>query len=150
MGLVLIVLGLLVRIWAAGTLCKRQDLATRGAYACCRHPFYFGSLWVAMGLVALSGRWWTILPVLVLFALVHGAAMREEECFLESRFGERYHLYRAVTPRFWPRLPPPKAWRGAFTWRQVWHNREYNTWLALLLTLGLFAVRYRIWYAVGS
>src|SRR4051812_44106105 len=43
LALLLIVAGLFVRSWAAGTLRKRRELATTGPYAWIRHPLYFGS-----------------------------------------------------------------------------------------------------------
>src|SRR6478609_1801024 len=43
-GELLILCGLLIRAWAAGTLKKQKQLATTGPYALVRHPLYLGSV----------------------------------------------------------------------------------------------------------
>src|SRR5262245_40236752 len=41
-GVLLILAGLAVRTWAAGTLRKQRELAVTGPYAWVRHPLYCG------------------------------------------------------------------------------------------------------------
>src|SRR5713101_3247812 len=43
-GLALVVCGLGLRSWAAGTLRKGKALPTAGPYRLCQHPLYLGSL----------------------------------------------------------------------------------------------------------
>lgn len=38
-----VLLGVGIRSWAAGTIRKNSELATSGAYSLCRHPLYLGS-----------------------------------------------------------------------------------------------------------
>src|SRR5690348_14098960 len=48
-AVVLILSGLAVRSWAAGTLRKGKDLTTDGIYHLCRHPLYLGSILILSG-----------------------------------------------------------------------------------------------------
>src|SRR6478609_6950276 len=56
-GLVVSVLGLALRAWAAGHLEKNRTLADGGPYAYTRNPLYIGTLTVALGFVIASRRW---------------------------------------------------------------------------------------------
>ena len=49
----LILVGLLIRSWAAGTLRKKKHLATTGPYAWIRNPLYAGSFLMMAGFAAL-------------------------------------------------------------------------------------------------
>ena len=48
-GLVLVLVGLGIRSWAAGVIKKTKVLATTGPYRLCRHPLYLGSLLMMLG-----------------------------------------------------------------------------------------------------
>src|SRR6187402_618593 len=54
-GIVFIVLGEIVRFWAAGYISKDAVIATGGPYAHVRNPLYFGSLLLAIGYGLVSG-----------------------------------------------------------------------------------------------
>ena len=105
LGLVVAVLGGLVRAWAAGTIRKNRVLTTSGPYAYTRNPLYFGSFLIAIGLVIASGRWWFVL-LLVAYVVVYHRVMLKEERRLERLFGDAFKRYEDAVPRFVPRLRP--------------------------------------------
>ena len=61
-GLPLSLIGMLIRVWAAGHLAKNEDLAQSGPYGHVRNPLYLGSLFLAGGLVY-GGRSWVVLGI---------------------------------------------------------------------------------------
>lgn len=100
----LILVGFAVRFISLGTIRKNESLATKGIYSRCRHPLYFGSalLFVGLGLILNDGGmefWYLGVPYLLLF---YTAAVRKEERFLRDKFGAEFDAYKASTPAFFP------------------------------------------------
>lgn len=111
-GLFCVAIACLGRIWCSVFIAGRKDqqLVTQGPYALVRHPLYSLSMVAALGigLATLSGLL-TIGLLAGLAWLLRDAALSEERR-LSAVFEEAYQGYRAVTPRFWPRLG---AWLGS-------------------------------------
>jgi protein-S-isoprenylcysteine O-methyltransferase Ste14 len=133
-GLLLIVAGLLVRSWAAGTLRKRQQLATTGPYAWVRNPLYAGSFLMMIGFGLLVqdalALWIVVGPI----AWLYWQAVQCEERNLNRLFPEQWPPYAASVPRFFPRrlmLPRTIDWSLA----QWLRNSEYQAWGGSLLAL---------------
>jgi protein-S-isoprenylcysteine O-methyltransferase Ste14 len=100
----LILAGFAVRFISLGTIRKNEALATKGIYSRCRHPLYFGSalLFVGLGLILNDAGyefWYLGVPYLLLF---YSAAVRKEERFLRDKFGAEFDTYKATTPAFFP------------------------------------------------
>ena len=143
-GAALASLGLALRAWAAGTICKDAELTTTGPYAHTRNPLYLGSLLLGLGVSTAGGHWaWPLLFV-AFYAAAYGSAMIAEGDLLASTFGARYAAYAAEVPALIPRLTAWRAGDGAagFTWAQYRRHRE---WEALLGALGGFAVLVAKW-----
>ncbi|HAH87086.1 MAG TPA: hypothetical protein DCL60_06905 [Armatimonadetes bacterium] len=124
----LILFGALVRIWAAGHICKNELLAASGPYAYVRHPLYLGSFLSALGIFFMIGR--PALTVLFAagFALFYGCKIWCEEVFLSSKFGAGYSSYRQRVPAFFPN--PFKIWGKtpyAFSIRKAIQNGEIKS-----------------------
>ncbi len=133
-GLGLIAVGALLRLWAAGHVVKSQRLATQGPYAFVRHPQYLGNTLVAIGLCVATGHvegiavWGT---VLYLFYL---PAIWREDAKLERRFGADWRQWQRETPALvptrWPGISPAldlKEWSPG----QALRNGEF-VWVFLL------------------
>jgi protein-S-isoprenylcysteine O-methyltransferase Ste14 len=136
-GFALAVLGVYFRTMAAGIIKKNEELAASGPYALCRHPLYFGSFLLSLGLAVASHS-----PVvwgcfIVLFPLFYIPAMKKEEGVLLEKFGARYEEYRGRTPVFLPR--PGRLDLADFRWTGVFANREHVNWLVLVLLLLVMA-----------
>lgn len=100
----LILSGLAFRFISLGTIRKNESLATKGVYSRCRHPLYFGSalLFVGLGLILSDDCmkfWYLGVPYVLLF---YTAAVRKEERFLREKFGAEFDAYKASTPAFFP------------------------------------------------
>lgn len=106
-GLLLVVVGIGLFLWAARTLgagysqhvsvTHAQPLVQNGPYRLVRHPAYFGFLLMGLGLAigysSLAG--FIILPTLLIPGLVY--RIKTEECLLEEHFQEEHRQYAART-----------------------------------------------------
>jgi protein-S-isoprenylcysteine O-methyltransferase Ste14 len=139
-GLGLVMAGLVLRSWAAGTLRKYKQLITTGPYALVRNPLYVGSFLMMAGFATLVGGIWTscltIGPMIVLYWL----AVRDEELVLASYFPDQWPAYAARVPRFLPRLGRPSL--EGWSLKQWRHNHEHNAWIGSLLALAAL----RVWW----
>lgn len=144
-GSITLLLGLLLRSWAAGMLVKKKRLASDGPYAFVRHPLYLGSILLMLGFALLTGIWWN-LPIAALIALVSfGTAIHSEERFLAEKFGDRWTSYAADRGRLLP-LGVAGNLAGFWDWKRWARNREFNAWIgAAVGWVGLLA-----WHAVAN
>lgn len=152
------IVGILIRVWAAGHLTRDQRLAVSGPYAYTRNPFYLGRLFVLIGLALMSGLQnpfvWAIFALGVGFFFLGYMPRKEkrEGGRLEQLFGDQFRQYRQKVPSLFPR---PTAYRDPFTSeRRGWSrelffggdgrfsgNKELPTALATLLLIALFFAR---------
>lgn len=137
-GLGLVVTGLALRTWAAGTLQKRVELAQNGPYQLVRHPLYVGSFLMMVGFCLLVGDrenlWVVFGPILFLYIL---RAVSEEK-YLANLFPEQWPEFIRRVPRFVPRRLPTAMFED-WSLAQWLKNREYNAFGAALL--GLAAIQ---------
>lgn len=103
LGLPLVVLGMLVRLWASGHIMKNKALATDGPYAMVRHPLYTGNVLILAGFAVAANLWWGYLLLVLIYLLFYPATIRYEDEKLHKLFGETWERWRAVTPALFPR-----------------------------------------------
>ncbi len=112
-GLAAMVVGLLLRIWAARTLGRYytrtlkvapdQPVVRDGPYQIVRHPGYLADLvlWIGFGL-AIGSQWLTAL-ITASMAVAYGRRIAAEEALLVESLGDAYRTYQRHT---WRLLPP--------------------------------------------
>jgi protein-S-isoprenylcysteine O-methyltransferase Ste14 len=143
-GVVLVLAGLLVRSWAAGTLRKYKQLITAGPYALVRNPLYVGSFLMMAGFCALLGDWLTVVLMMVPMIALYWLAVRDEEQGMAQAFPDQWPAYAARVPRFLPKftLPSREGW-SLGQWRR---NHEFNAWIGAAVALaGL-----RVWWLLAA
>lgn len=144
-GIALVVLGEVVRFWAAGYISKDEIVTQGGPYAHVRNPLYFGSLLLAVGYGLISGLGWPAVVILVvLFVIFHMAAILYEEGFLKSKFGAPYLEYISKVPRLLPSPWPRTRGEGEYAWSKAIGNREHISALFAVVFVILLAAC-RIW-----
>jgi protein-S-isoprenylcysteine O-methyltransferase Ste14 len=115
-GLVPLVLGLGLSAWCV-TLFATQGRGTPapwdaprrfvalGPYRLVRNPMYLGVGSVLLGEAMLFASWMLALSLIALLLVWHAFVVLWEEPSLERTFGDEYRSYRAVVPRWLPRVP---------------------------------------------
>jgi protein-S-isoprenylcysteine O-methyltransferase Ste14 len=111
-GIVLIVIGIIVRQWAIFTLGrfftltigiqKNQKVVDYGPYRFIRHPSYLGLLIVLLGIGAALQSWEGVLAIVVISGLAIGYRIHIEEKVMVSELGEDYIKYMKRTKRLIP------------------------------------------------
>ena len=137
-------LGLAIRAWAAGHIRKNSQLAVSGPYAFTRNPLYLGSFILGLGFTVASGRWELALLFAALFLGIYFPVMRVEASTLTELFGDKYQVYKASVPLFFPRLTPfrqvdSKAVK--FDADLYMRYREYRAALGLVAAWGLLVAK---------
>jgi protein-S-isoprenylcysteine O-methyltransferase Ste14 len=113
-GLVLIVLGLIVRWTAILTLKKyftvdvsiqsNHKIIDKGIYKFIRHPAYAGSLLSFLGLGLSFSNWLSTLVIFIPILIAFIYRIRVEEKALVQAFGEEYTNYSKATKRLVPMI----------------------------------------------
>jgi len=123
-GISIATVGEALRVWAAGHLRKGQEVTSSGPYRLIRHPLYFGSSIIGIGVLVIAAN-------LIVSAIVSGylvltlwAAAREEETRLRLVFGEEYENYRRGTV---------KLSKRKFSIERMINNGEHRTLLGFLI-----------------
>ena len=137
-GTVVTLLGLAVRLAAAGCIQKDQVLSRNGPYAYTRNPLYVGSFLMMLGFCVAAGNVWVLAAFVPFFFAVYYATIFREEQFLKNKFGQDYIGFCRKVPRFFPRVTPAVRSHGAwFSLKQALANHEYEGALAALVVLAL-------------
>lgn len=114
LGLLAILGGVVLRVWAAQALGKfytptlkvvlGQPVIESGPYWIVRHPGYLASilLWVGLGLV--FANWLATFAVAALVGLAFALRIQAEESLLLASFGSEYQRYMTRTWRLVPGL----------------------------------------------
>ena len=131
-GLIVALAGEAVRMWAAGHLEKSREVTRSGPYRWTRHPLYVGSTIMALGIVIASRSAVLGALVLVYMTATLTAAIRTEEAFLRTAFGDTYDRYRDSRA-------DPMARR--FSLARAMRNREYRAAAGLLAGFALLALK---------
>ena len=152
-GIALIALGEVLRIWANGYVGDRKvniapagpgaekigRLTTAGPYRYVRHPLYLGSLLIGTGFSVITGRWWFAASALVLLVIVYARTIEREEATLRHEWGETFDRYQRAVPRLlptWRRYP-----EGSGQWRRqgILASQEWKTCLwVIVLVIALY------------
>lgn len=130
-GLVVIVLGEALRIWASGHIHKMAEVTQTGPYAMCRHPLYLGHLIIASGFCIVADSMLAFIIVTISFFIVYMPTWKNEENYLTEQFGETYSDFMKVTPALLPRWSS-RVFSGSFSWALVGQHREWNHVAGLL------------------
>lgn len=97
-GIVLVIIGLIIRQYAIMCLKKHRQIAMTGAYKYIRHPCYVGSIFVIAGL---SLIYIPLAVTYLAFALFLALAWNEEQLLINN---PDYREYRKSTGMFLPRI----------------------------------------------
>ncbi len=125
-GIGFIILGLLIRFWAAGFILKIRELTTAGPYAFMRNPLYLGNFLIGMGFCLFVKNIILFSIFVFLFFILYIGTIRDEEILLTDLFGQEYLNYKKSVPRFLPSFKKYKSSHSpAYSLRQAHCNGEF-------------------------
>jgi protein-S-isoprenylcysteine O-methyltransferase Ste14 len=107
LGIVIFLLGMMLRVWAQEHLHYRLDikkiLTTTGPYSFTRNPIYVGNMFMCLGAIITSKLLWFV-PLAFLYSLsLYSLVVHHEEGHLLRKYGEPYQKYMSEVPRWLPR-----------------------------------------------
>jgi protein-S-isoprenylcysteine O-methyltransferase Ste14 len=113
-GVVLIVIGLVIRIQSLWTLkqyftysvsiIENHKLIETGLYKSIRHPGYLGQLIIFIGISTLLSNWLSIVLMIIPIAIGYIYRIKMEERFMTEQIGEDYLNYKNRTKRLIPMI----------------------------------------------
>ncbi len=124
-------LGETLRMWAAGHLHKSREVTASGPYRWLAHPLYVGSSIMGLGLALASNSAIVFVLIAAYLASTIAAAIKTEEAFLRTQFGERYDAYQRGRSDATRR----------FSLQQAIANREYRALAGLILAVLLLLAK---------
>jgi len=146
-GVGICLIGLFIRIWAAGHLRKEKKLTISGPYQYTRNPLYLGNFILGIGVVVGSYSWFVLGIFIFYFLLFYPPVIRKESERMKELFAEKYEEYKKKVPLFLPSLKPyPCPEKIKFSWALYNKNKEYRAligtavfWIILVAKLLFWA-----------
>jgi protein-S-isoprenylcysteine O-methyltransferase Ste14 len=146
LGLIFVVVGEGIRVWAAGHLRKTVELVTSGPYRYTRNPLYLGRLLIFTGLCIMASMPYQAnlallaLGYVVFFAYYLPRKERVEPARLREVHGPAYERYFEAVPALVPTTSPfPETSATGWSSERLLRNREHwmvggllAVWLLLL------------------
>jgi protein-S-isoprenylcysteine O-methyltransferase Ste14 len=109
-GAVLLLIGAVISAWSMRLFCRSGTnmlpikpttaLVAQGPYRFTRNPMYLGVVSAYLGVSLLLLLIWPLVLLPVLIAALNRLVIRQEEEYLEGKFGGEYVNYKARVPRW--------------------------------------------------
>ena len=111
-GVVIAVVGILVRLYASGFVMKNKELATTGPYSLVRHPLYTGNILMLVGFCLANGQLWPWAVGAFFLWFWYPPAISYEDKKLNRIFGDSWVEWSSRTPALVPRGLIPASGEG--------------------------------------
>ena len=157
-GVIPILLGELLRLWANGYVGHRKvnwtekwrgdakigRLITAGPYAFVRHPLYLGTFLIGVGFCVIVRNLWVGVAALGFFLLLYRRKMDEEETMIRGEVGAEFERYERAVPRWIPTGRRYTEPYGEWSWRGIMASKEWKTcvWVTVVVILLYFREEY--------
>jgi protein-S-isoprenylcysteine O-methyltransferase Ste14 len=143
-GLVLVVAGEALRVWAAGHLKKTKEVTTTGPYAYVKNPLYLGTFLIMVGFCFMAANFWLLAAGIGIFLIYYAPFKKKREGDrLREHFGPAWDAYDQAVPDYIPRLTPYEQ-RGQRQWaaEQFAENSEGPTLVMVVLGVVVLALKF--------
>ena len=142
-GSIFCIIGLIIRILAAGSLVKAEKLITGGIFQMTRNPLYLGSLFIGFGLTIMSGQPVLFILYFIIFLPLYHVMINTEEAFLRQAFGKDFEDYVKKVPRLLPGRGAPPGLFVNFSLERYHANRELPGNIAIVIVA---VILWLMWY----
>jgi len=138
-GLILIILGECIRIWAAGHLQKNEVLTVSGPYSYVKNPLYIGSILITTGFCILADNIYILAASTLMFCFHYiPYKKRVEADRLRKIFGQAYDDYDEKVPEYIPRLTPYSRKKVKWRFKIFIENSEEG--ILILVIIGIVLI----------
>ena len=153
-GLVLVIFGEIIRVWATGHLEKNKSLTISGPYGYVKNPMYVGSFLIMIGFTAMAincPHAYYVLGLLAIqlagFLFYYVPRKRSiEGDRLKEKFGQPYVDFDQAVPDYIPRRL--RAYKGEGSdkrWTRRVFNENNELHVGLCVVLGVLAFAWKLW-----
>ena len=144
-GLILIMMGESIRIWAAGHLQKNENLTVTGPYAYVKNPLYIGSIFITAGFCILADNIYLLAAVTFIFCFHYiPYKKRVEGDRLKKIFGSRFEDYDQEVPDYLPRRTPYSKEKVSWQFKFFIENSEEG--ILLIIIAGILLILSRSYW----
>ena len=170
LGFLIAIVGESLRLVASGYIIKTDELSTEGPYSLVRHPLYFGSFVMGLGLCLsifsvhhIVSAIFFLIAYLVLFFGVYIPVLKKEEQVLTEKYGQKYLDYMAKVPMLFPDFANDKCTchcgcesvektesTKKFDKKIFMNNKEYRALIGLIAIMVLLCAKYIFISIYGS
>ncbi len=140
-GILISLVGLIIRAWASGHLRKEKALAVSGPYRYSRNPLYLGNFLLGIGITAGARSWWVVGLCVAYYAAFYPMIIRRERERMRALFPQQYDEYRKKVPLFFPSPRKYLPARGRFRWTLYRKNKEYRALFGTILVWLILAAK---------
>jgi len=138
-GIILILFGESIRIWAAGHLQKNDALTVTGPYAYVKNPLYIGSIFITTGFCILADNIYLLAGAIFMFCFHYIPYKKKVEGDrLRAIFGSRFDDYDQKVPDYIPSLKPYSSEKNAWQFRNFIENSEEG--ILVLNVIGILVI----------
>ena len=138
-GIILIIFGEGIRIWAAGHLQKNEMLTVPGPYAYVKNPLYIGSILMTAGFCILADNIYLLAAATFMFCFHYIPYKKKiEGDRLKKIFGSQYDDYDQKVPEYLPGRTPYSEEKVSWQFKNFIENSEEG--ILLIVIAGIFLV----------
>ncbi|MFQ5455525.1 MAG: methyltransferase family protein [Nitrospirota bacterium] len=144
LGIIIALIGEVLRIWATGHLRKNKEVTTTGPYAYVKNPLYLGTFLIMLGFCIIARNIYILGIGLAIFLFYYAPYKKKREADrLREIFGEKWDDYDKHVPDYIPKLTPYKN-RGNNRWNAelVSKNSEIGTLAAVIAGILLIGLKF--------
>jgi protein-S-isoprenylcysteine O-methyltransferase Ste14 len=138
-GMILIIMGESIRIWAAGHLQKNELLTVSGPYAYVKNPLYIGTILITIGFCILADNIYLLAASTFVFCFHYIPYKKKVEGDrLRRIFGAQFEDYDQKVPEYIPRGTPYSEEKVSWQFKHFIENSEEG--IVLIIISGIFLI----------
>jgi protein-S-isoprenylcysteine O-methyltransferase Ste14 len=147
-GMVLVIVGEVIRIWAAGHLQKNEFLTVTGPYAYVKNPLYIGTILITAGFCIFADNIYILAAATFAFCFHYIPYKKKiEGDRLKNIFGSQYVDYDEKVPEYIPRATPYSNVKARWRFKNLIENSEEG--ILLIIIAGIILILSRpFWRSV--